>query len=633
MARYSEEDVAAVRDATDIVALVSESVLLKQKGRLYWGNCPFHQEKTPSFKIDPATGLWHCFGCGAGGDVLGFVMRRENFEFPEALRFLAERGRVVITEQAGGALPGGRRERLTAATEAAATFYHQALLTSAHKKADSARKYLARRGFHITTAKRFNLGWAEGGSALWGHLRSLGFSLEEAVAANLVIKSDSGQVKDRFFDRIMFPIYTITGRPVAFGGRVLGSGEPKYLNTGETPIFSKSRLLYGIDKSKNEIVKTGCAIVVEGYTDVIALHEAGMSNAVATLGTALTRHHVKLLARFSRQIVYLFDADDAGIRAAERAFEFIDLAIRPEPGGATLDLRVAAVPTGQDPADYVSTAGKKGMEELVERSIPLIQFVIDRRLDAHDISTPQGRSAALAQCASVLATVRGTLLAQDYTNYVADRLRTDYKVVESAASRAKPALIQQGNDVVQELPPSESSHQVQDVRIRAQREFVGLLAAYPELRVKARGLLYRELLDDPMALRLIEIVLGSGESVGKELYSHAASVDKEAADVLAGLVIAAAQVEEADFIAGQLLRKLKEFALERQIIVKKAQLHETDPKVDRIRYDELFLEITSLQKYYYTLRSEEINREYREEWEQRDRFSQEVSDQEYFQPR
>lgn len=625
MARYSEEDVAAVRDATDIVALVSESVLLKQKGRLYWGNCPFHQEKTPSFKIDPATGLWHCFGCGAGGDVLGFVMRRENLEFPDALRFLAERGRVAITAREGS-LPGGHRERLTAATEAAAAFYHQALLTSAHAKADSARKYLARRGFHISTAKRFNLGWAEGGGALWAHLRSLGFSAEEAVAANLVVKTDSGQVKDRFFDRIMFPIYTITGRPVAFGGRVLGSGEPKYLNTGETPIFSKSRLLYGIDKSRNEIVKAGNAIVVEGYTDVIALHEAGVNNAVATLGTSLTRHHVKLLARFTKQIIYLFDADEAGIRAAERAFEFIDLALGAEPGSATIDLRVAAVPPGQDPADYVAAAGKKGMEELLGRSIPLIQFVIDRRLEAHDISTPEGRSAALAQCASVLAALRGTLLAQDYTNYVADKLRTSYKVVEDAVSHAKPAFIQQGDDAAPGPSLPESSHQMQDVRIRAQREFVGLLAACPELRVKARGLLYKELFDDPMALRLVEIVLGSGESAGKELYSHAASVDKEAADVLAGLVIAATQVEEADFIARQLLRKLKEFALERQIIVKKAQLHETDPKVDRIRYDELFLEITSLQKYYYALRSEEINREYREEWEQGDRFSQEVND-------
>jgi len=622
MGRYSEEDVAAVRDSTDIVALVSESVLLKQKGRLYWGNCPFHQEKTPSFKIDPATGLWHCFGCGAGGDVFGFVMRRENLEFPDALRLLSERGRITITERTG-ALPSGHRERLMAATEAAASFYHQALITSVQPKADAARKYLSRRGFHIATAKRFSLGWAEGGIALWRHLQALGFSAEEAVAANLAINPDSGRLKDRFFDRIMFPIYSLTGRPVAFGGRVLDDIEPKYLNTGETPIFSKSRLLYGIDKAKNEIVKTGSAIVVEGYTDVIAMHEAGVRNAVATLGTSLTRHHVKLLARFARQIVYLFDSDDAGIRAAERAFEFIDVALRPEAGGTPIDLRVAIIPAGQDPADYLSTAGGRGMGELISQSIPLIQFVIDRKLAAHDTSVPEGRSAALAQCAAVLAAVKGTLLAQDYTNYVADRLRTDFKIVENAVRQAKPAFAQQGFDT---KPASPVPQQRQPVSVRAQHEFVGLLAAYPELRAKAQGLLYHDLLDDPMALRLMEIILSSDDSVGKELYSRVASVDKEAAEALAGLIIAAAQVEEADFIARQLLRKLKEFALERQIIAKKAQLHEVDPTVDRAKYDELFLEITSLQKYYYSLRSDGTDRENKEEWEQGDRFSQETNE-------
>lgn len=619
MARYPEDDVAAVRDATDIVALVSESVLLKQKGRLYWGNCPFHQEKTPSFKIDPATGLWHCFGCGAGGDVFGFVMRRENLEFPDALRLLAERGRITITERAG-ALPSGRRERLMAATEAAASFYHQALLTSDQPKADAARKYLSRRGFHIETAKRFTLGWAEGGSTLWRHLRALGFSAEEALAANLAISSEDGWLKDRFFDRIIFPIYSITGRPVAFGGRVLDTSEPKYLNTGETPIFSKSRLMYGIDKAKNEIVKAGSAIVVEGYTDVIAMHEAGVRNAVATLGTSLTIHHVKLLARFARQIVYLFDSDDAGIRAAERAFEFIDVALRPEAGVTPIDLRVAIISAGQDPADYLSTAGGKGMGELINQSIPLIQFVIDRRLAAYDTSVPEERSAALAQCASVLAALKGTLLAQDYTNYVADKLRTDFKIVEKAVKQAKPAFVQQDFDTGSASSALQQAQERQPVSVRAQHEFVGLLAAWPELRAKAQGLQYQDLLDDPVALRLMEIILSFDESVGKELYSRVASVDKEAAEVLAGLMIAAGQVDEADYIARQLLRKLKEFALERQIIAKKAQLHETDPTADRARYDELFLEITSLQKYYYSLRSDGTDRENKEEWEQGDRF-------------
>ncbi|MDP2400393.1 MAG: DNA primase, partial [Actinomycetota bacterium] len=375
----------------------------------------------------------------AGGDAFGYVMRSENLEFPDSVRTLAERARIEITET-GSTLPRGHRDRLMAASDEAAKFYHRTLMTSRDPKASEAREYLKRRGFGSEVARRFEIGWAPGRGLLVAHLTTSGFTAEELVSANLAWKSDGGGLKDRFYDRVMFPIRDVTGRAVAFGGRVLGDGEPKYLNTSETPVFSKSRNLYAIDRAKNEIVKAGQAVVVEGYTDVIALHEAGVSNAVATLGTALTRQHVKMLGRFASRIVYLFDADEAGQRAAERAVEFIDVSVAPAPGASAVELAVATIPEAKDPADYVAAQGADAMRTVIGEAVPLMEFVLGRRMAAHDTTTPEGRARALADAASILATVRGTLLAQDYTNYVADRLLTDFATVESAVNRARPAF-------------------------------------------------------------------------------------------------------------------------------------------------------------------------------------------------
>ncbi|MDZ4063130.1 MAG: CHC2 zinc finger domain-containing protein, partial [Coriobacteriia bacterium] len=253
MGRIPDEDVQRVRDATDVVALISESIVLKQKGRLYWGLCPFHGEKTPSLKADPATQLWHCFGCGAGGDAIGFLMRQEHCEFLDAVRALADRARIEIHE-VGDATPRGHKERLIEACEAAADFYHKVLVSGRDENSETARAYLANRGFGIDVAREFQLGFAQGRGTLARHLHELGFTAEEIVESNLGLRTDRGDVRDRFFDRVMFPIRDLRGRTIAFGGRVLGEGEPKYLNTSETAVFQKSRNLYALDRAKNEIV-------------------------------------------------------------------------------------------------------------------------------------------------------------------------------------------------------------------------------------------------------------------------------------------------------------------------------------------------------------------------------------------
>ncbi len=613
MGRISDEDIQRVRDATDVVALISDSVVLNKKGRLFWGRCPFHGEKTPSFKVDPGTGLWHCFGCGAGGDAFGYLMKRENLEFPDAIRILAERARIEIVETGEAGPSRGRRDRIMAAHDQAAEFYHKHLVSSHDEGASKAREYLKNRGFGIEVARSWQLGWAPGRGALVSHLNDAGFTAEEIIEANLGLKSDDGRVKDRFYERIMFPIREPGGRTVGFGGRIIGAGEPKYLNTSETPVFHKSQNLYAIDVAKNEIVKAQSAVVVEGYTDVIALHEAGIRNVVATLGTALTRKHVKLLGRFTSKVIYLFDADEAGLRAAERAGEFIDVAIAPA-GATAIDLRVAVIPEGKDPADYVAAGGAEAMIQVLTDSVPLMQFVLDRRLSRHDLAVPEGRARALSDVASVLATVKGSLLAQDYTNKVADRLMTDYDTVSRAIESARPAFVTGDEPTEQSDGALPAPVTPNSPKARAERSLVGLIASYPVLREGARNLLETGLLEDARAIALLGTVIDSGDADATEIIAGLASRDPEAAAMLSAALISLPRDASPEFAAFELLSKLKEIAIERQIIEGKAKMRSLDAVKQRAEYDELFKEVSSLTMQLDRVRRGEAESEDQKVW-------------------
>ncbi len=608
MGRIPEEDVARVRDATDVTALISESVVLKKKGRLFWGLCPFHGEKTPSFKVDPATQLWHCFGCGEGGDVFGFTMRREHLEFPEAVRLLADRARIEIHEEGGG-LPRGRRERLIEACEKAAEYYHNRLTRSREPEAIAARAYLAERGFSIDVARRFTLGYSPGRGSLVRHLKVEGFSADELVEANLALPPfegagrDESALKDRFFGRVMFPIRDLNGRVIAFGGRVVGQGEPKYLNSTETPIFQKAANLYAIEKAKGAIVATGTAVVVEGYTDVIALHENGVQNAVATLGTALTRCHIRLLGRFARRVVYLFDGDAAGLKAADRAAEFLDASATPEAGASRVELFVAVIPAGSDPADYVAQHGPEALNGLIDGARPLIEFAIERRLAANDLSTPGGRAKALAEAAGVVAPLKGSILAHDYANYLADRLLVDFETVRAAIEKAKPVAPQEDEeDVSAERASGASQPEVLDASARAERALVGLVAADPSLRAGARSLLLSDLFHDQVARRLLEAVVDAGTAVDDALYRKVAAVDEHAAAVLTGLLLDAPPPAETRSVARHTLAKVKELALERQIKQGRARQRALEAAGDKDAADTLFKEIAALTAEHSRLR-------------------------------
>ncbi len=437
MGFIDDDEVRQVREATDLVQLISETVVLKQRSRLFWGCCPIHNEKTPSLKIDPATQTWHCFGCGKGGDCFSFLMETEQMEFPEAVRFLADRAHIELHETGETGPTRSERERCTLACEAAKTFFHNELMRSKEEGAAAARDYLHSRGFSSQTAAKWQLGYAPGRGRLAAYLNKQGFSRDELISANLAYVNDRKQLNDRFFNRLMFPVADLQGKTIAFGGRVIGSGEPKYLNTSETPIFHKSSNLFGIDKAKPQIVSSATAIVVEGYTDVIALADAGVENVVATLGTALTSQHVKLLSRFARRIVYLFDGDAAGQKAADRAGEFIDWSSAVESSRNPIELLVAVLPDGLDPADFVGERGAEPLREIIDGAQPLLEFAIMRCLDRYDVRNSSQKVRAMEEALRIILPLRGSVTATDYVNLIADALGLEYTAVSQAFNELK----------------------------------------------------------------------------------------------------------------------------------------------------------------------------------------------------
>ncbi len=438
MAGISEQDIQKVREATDIVQLFQDRYVLRQRGREFWCCCPFHEEKTPSCKIDPGTQRYYCFGCHESGDVFTFIMKTEDVDFPDAVRRLAERANIELHETGGKGVSRSYKERLRGVCEETRQFYHLQLMRSREAAADSARAYLSGRALGGEVPRKWQLGFAPGRGALVRHLLNKGYTPKEMIDANVAVERN-GRAADRFYDRIMFPINDDRGETIAFGGRVVGQGEPKYLNSQTTPLFNKSTTLYGLDRAKGKITATGTAIVVEGYTDVIALHEAGISNAIATLGTALTTQHLRSISRHAaKRIVYLFDGDEAGQRATDRALQFIDESMTPEAGRRRVDLLACTLPDGLDPADFVGRRGAEALLTQIEGAQQLLEFGIDRHIARFDTSTPEGRTAAYADVIQILAPIKDSLLAKEYAKIIAFKLQLPENDVIERLDKLKP---------------------------------------------------------------------------------------------------------------------------------------------------------------------------------------------------
>ncbi|WP_030735768.1 DNA primase [Streptomyces sp. NRRL S-31] len=407
--RINDEDVKAVRDAVPIDAVVSEYLQLRNAGGgNLKGLCPFHDEKSPSFQVSPSKGLFHCFGCQEGGDTITFVMKVDHLSFSEAVERLAAQAGITLRYEEGGYNPAhqrGERIRLVEAHKAAAQWYAEQLATS--PEAETGRIFLAERGFDQAAAVHFGVGYSpQGWDHLTRYLRGKGFTDKELLLSGLSQEGRRGPI-DRFRGRLMWPIRDIGGEVVGFGARKLYEADtgPKYLNTPETAIYRKSQVLYGIDLAKKEIAKSSRAVVVEGYTDVMACHLAGVTTAIATCGTAFGGEHIKILRRLlmdngSARVIFTFDGDAAGQKAALRAFE--------DDQKFAAETYIAVAPDGMDPCDLRLAKGDEAVADLAEPRTPLFEFALRQIVSRYDLDTPAGRAAALDEAAPVVAKIKNS---------------------------------------------------------------------------------------------------------------------------------------------------------------------------------------------------------------------------------
>jgi DNA primase len=420
-----------LKNQTDIVRIVSDYVSLKKRGTNYIACCPFHSEKTPSFNVSSTKGLFKCFGCGESGSVFNFVMKIEGCGFPEAVRIVAEKSGVqvpAVNETEDSKKAERDREVVFRLNEWAVEFFELQLEDAA--VGAEARDYILSRGINDETRKLFRLGYApDSWDALLNHLRERGATTDEIDTSGLAVLKESGGLYDRFRHRVMFPIMDSQGRIIAFGGRVMGEGEPKYLNSPETPVYTKGRNLYGLAASKSEIRSRGFAILVEGYLDCIIPFQEGVHNVVASLGTALTDSQVRLLRRYmdQPQIVVNFDPDSAGQAATMRSIEMLLV--------EGFKVNILRMPTDEDPDEYVRAHGARAFLELLKTTQPYIEYIIDTAVAAHDTSRPAGKVEAVNSILPHLARMRDKVARADYADQIADRLKVDSRVIREEMKR------------------------------------------------------------------------------------------------------------------------------------------------------------------------------------------------------
>ena len=475
MTRFTADSRDRVRDAVDMLAVVSDHTELRRAGTSeYVGRCPFHDERTPSFGVNPIDKVYYCFGCQASGDVFRFVMETEGLDFPGALETLADRFGVELQtedEDPQASQRRQRRQRLQSLLGRASTYYARYLWEA--REAVPARDYLLGRGLREETLREFRVGYAP---SAWDRIltasRRAGFSDEELLAVGLAQRSQNrpGQIYDRFRERIMFPSTDARGSVIGFGARAMRDNQrPKYLNTAEGELYQKRKVLFGLDRARAPASRVGSVILVEGYTDVLALHEAGLGNAVGIMGTALTEEQVSELERVAKVLVLCLDADRAGQDAMLRAAQLTDQ--------RKLELRVVALPDGTDPAELIERAGADALRERVAASVPFVAFHVERILERSDTRSAEGRDRAFRQLLPALKGLARGAFGEELLRRVAGRLElTEARLgslIEGAARQNGAGASPAGADAVAPSPP------VLDQGLRAERTFLALCIAMP----------------------------------------------------------------------------------------------------------------------------------------------------------
>jgi DNA primase len=463
-------DIDEVRSRTNLADIVGDYVSLKSAGvGSMKGLCPFHEERSPSFHVRPQVGFYHCFGCGEGGDVFTFLQKMDHVSFSEAVERMAARiGFELHYEDGAAATDHGNRARILAANQSAAEYYAAQLKTP---EAEPGRKFLGERGFDIAAAERFGVGFAPRGGLLGKHLKALGYTEDELVTAGLLGRGERGDVYDRFRGRLVWPIRDVTGSTLGFGARKLLDDDngPKYLNTPETPVYHKSQVLYGLDLAKRDIARGRQVVVVEGYTDVMACHLAGVTTAVATCGTSFGVDHIKIVRRVigdvdnsdttgTGEVIFTFDPDEAGQKAASRAFA--------EEQRFAAQTFVAVAPDGLDPCDLRLNKGDDAVRRLIKSRKPMFEFMVRRRLAEHDLETVEGRVAALRAAAPVVAGIRDQALSVGYVRNLAGWLGMDPGEVQRAVQAARGS--------VSRAPEPDRSHEDEQPRREDQPDLMKL---------------------------------------------------------------------------------------------------------------------------------------------------------------
>lgn len=493
--RFDNSKIEEIKSRVDIVELAAEYLTLKKAGRNYLGLCPFHQEKTPSFTVNREKQIFYCFGCGEGGNVITFLMKITNKTFPEAIKELAEKAGVILPswqDTKEGRRNDSLRQNIADLNLRAAQQYTRNLHSPAGK---AAQNYLNDRGIKPETVKQFRLGFAEDSwRSLASNIERNGLSLKIAEQAGLVIAGKEGSYYDRFRGRLIFPIENISGEIVAFGGRILDKGEPKYLNSPESPIYIKGKNLYGLNKTKEEIRNKGFALIVEGYFDLISLWNAGIGNVVASLGTALTREHLELLHRYTTEVVALFDPDEAGRKALDRSLElFLSLDMR---------ARVLVLPDGLDPDDYVKKNGAEKLNDLITNAEPLSDYYIENVL---------GSGKSFEEKREIIKT------AMEFVNKIRDRKEKDLFIKRIAEKTGIDQTLLGKEVYEKKLPtvkPGKEKLPLNAGNGLVELHLIQLLLEYPQKAIQAKSENIADFFLEPQLKALTEKIIETYELLG-----------------------------------------------------------------------------------------------------------------------